>query len=1055
MSGPGLNLSSLRDKISSKLNDNKKPTKAGKKGSKQDSKKEQKRESGEKTGKDANKKAKEQQNESFKDTSSQKEALRREALALGASEKDLDLISGLSDDDNASEQEFGDSKPDSDKTFAQDFQKFLKNSGIEGAVPQDLEEEEEEEEEEDQEEEEEDQEEQEEEEEEEEEEEDQDGQEEVPALIKTIDDLSDDTDLSDDGNSGKEDGPFLNQDSDAETEEKKEDKNLVSQTQMVSSDILLLPSDLTWYEIPLDPGANAQNDPLSTEKIETLYQRGKEALEADNALYYDEFTKNSSQRKFMSQILSEGTLNDKISALTLLIQESPAHNTKSLDTLISYCSKKSRNSALQSLNALKDLLLNGLLPNRKLKHFKNQNLSMMLNKKTLALFYFEDYLKNLYFKVLQVIERLSHDPIIYVRMQIISHIFDLLTAKPEQEFNLLRLGVNKLGDIDNKVSSKTSFQLLKLEQAHPNMKSIVLDATVDVALRPSADYHTTYYSVLTLNQTILKRSEDRVANQLVKTYFTLFEKYLLSTDASNVETGDHAPKNKDKSYENKRKKSFKRGKKGGKSVKEDKTEKEVIDEKNSKLFSAILTGLNRALPFSNMPASVYETHLDTLFQITHSSNFNTAVQALVLIHQVTLKAGLNNDRYYRTLYESLLDGRLVTSSKQGIYMNLLYKSLKNDKNVARVEAFVKRILQVCSSWLNVGALSGMLFLLLQLAKSVPQIKNLFTNTPADDEYASEEESDVKDNAKPVYDSRKRDPKFAHADKTSLWEIRNFLNHYHPTVQSYAEAFVNSTEDISKPDLGLYTLAHFLDRFVYRNAKQKPTTRGSSIMQPLGGSHTGALIVRASDAQAQGADAVPANTQDWLVKRADQVTPDERFFHQYFTTKQSAIKRAARDKKGGRGGGEDEDASELDEDEVWDALVKSRPEVEDDSEDDLSMDGLEDMSSGPDDSSDEQQGGVGSDSDASNGDEDVFYSFADDAGHVPGAGKRSRDESDGESDGADDEALAQAFQSESEPSDDEGGPAQDAAQPGHRLSRKKLKSLPVFASVDEYAEYMSE
>ena len=394
---------------------------------------------------------------------------------------------------------------------------------------------------------------------------------------------------------------------------------------------------------------------------------------------------------------------------------------------------------------------------------------MMLNKRTLAIFYFEDYLKNMYFKVLQTLEKLSHDPIIYVRMQIISHTFDLLTAKPEQEFNLLRLGVNKLGDIDKKVSSKTTFQLLKLEQAHPNMKSVILDATVDVALRPSADYHTTYYSVLTLNQTILKRSEDNIANQLIKTYFTLFEKYLLVTDSSNAEKGDNAPKNKDASYENKRKKNFKRGKNGGKSVKDDKSEKDVIDEKNSKLFSAIITGINRALPFSNMPASVYESHLDTLFQITHSSNFNTAVQALVLIHQVTAKANLNNDRYYRTLYESLLDARLVTSSKQGIYMNLLYKSLKSDTHVPRVEAFVKRILQVCTSWLNVGALSGMLFLLLQLAKTTPQIKNLFTNTPADAEYASENEETGEETSSAkdaVYDSRKRDPRFANADKTS-------------------------------------------------------------------------------------------------------------------------------------------------------------------------------------------------------------------------------------------------------------------------------------------------
>jgi hypothetical protein len=36
----------------------------------------------------------------------------------------------------------------------------------------------------------------------------------------------------------------------------------------------------------------------------------------------------------------------------------------------------------------------------------------------------------------------------------------------------------------------------------------------------------------------------------------------------------------------------------------------------------------------------------------------------------------------RTLYESLLDPRVATSSKQSLYLNLLYKSLKNDLPLA-------------------------------------------------------------------------------------------------------------------------------------------------------------------------------------------------------------------------------------------------------------------------------------------------------------------------------------------------------------------------------------
>lgn len=99
-------------------------------------------------------------------------------------------------------------------------------------------------------------------------------------------------------------------------------------------------------------------------------------------------------------------------------------------------------------------------------------------------------------------------------------------------------------------------------------------------------------------------------------------------------------------------------------------------------------------------------HIDTLFLITHKSTFNISLQALVLIQQTvsslvsTLPATSTKSsssapseksktkksisapaksitaRYYRTLYASLHDVRLATSSKQAMYLNLLFKSIK-------------------------------------------------------------------------------------------------------------------------------------------------------------------------------------------------------------------------------------------------------------------------------------------------------------------------------------------------------------------------------------------
>lgn len=86
--------------------------------------------------------------------------------------------------------------------------------------------------------------------------------------------------------------------------------------------------------------------------------------------------------------------------------------------------------------------------------------------------------------------------------------------------------------------------------------------------------------------------------------------------------------------------------------------------------------------------------MDTLFKVTHTGTFNTSIQALTLVHQVALARQTVSDRFYRTLYDSLFDTRLITSSKQAMYLNLLFKALKNDTSISRVMAFVKRLLQM-------------------------------------------------------------------------------------------------------------------------------------------------------------------------------------------------------------------------------------------------------------------------------------------------------------------------------------------------------------------------
>lgn len=182
-------------------------------------------------------------------------------------------------------------------------------------------------------------------------------------------------------------------------------------------------------------------------------------------------------------------------------------------------------------------------------------------------------------------------------------------------------------------------------------------------------------------------------------------------------------------------------------------------------------------------------HIDTLFLITHTSTFNISLQALLLVQQISSSLSSSSsltssitDRYYRTLYASLHDPRLAASSKQAMYLNLLFKSLKADQDVERVKAFVRRFIQILGSGGGGGTefVAGGLYLLgeacvlflilefladkpnLQVFSTVSGLRDMLTVAPVDTEQEGE------------YDPRKREPKFAHASSSPLWELVRFL-----------------------------------------------------------------------------------------------------------------------------------------------------------------------------------------------------------------------------------------------------------------------------------------
>jgi len=771
-------------------------------------------------------------------------------------------------------------------------------------------------------------------------------------------------------------------------------------------------------------------------------------------------------------------MEDKVSALTLLVQESPLHTQKAFGQLMGLSQKKSRNAAMQALAALKDLLGQGVLlpPDRKLKAFARQpgliaalqgknmhwkageKLPGNLHKTHLIVWAYEDWLKKQYFELLKILETWSNDEVEYSRNRAVTYVWELLKEKPEQEENLLRLLINKLGDKEKKVASRASYLLLQLQITHPLMKNVIISSIEsDLLFRPNQSGVAKYYAVITLNQTVLSLKEPEVANKLLEIYFSLFLGLL----------------KKQKEHEKEEKRLNKHGLiqggggQPGKMAKQ-KAEKaatmafKVEDESREKLISAILTGVNRAFPFAKTDDDKFEEQLNMIFQVTHSSNFNTSIQAMTLIQQISATKHYSADRFYRTLYESLLDPRLMTTSKHIMFLNLLYRSLKADTSIKRVKAFVKRLLQIIHMH-EPPFICGVLYLVNELIATFPTIKTMLS-TPEDhaDDSGDEHYEDVDDEKEPTakkedkkksqldgYDARKRDPEHAQADLSCLWELLPLQAHYHPSVHVLASKIVNQEPIKEKPDPTIYTLMNFLDKFSFRNAKTKSQgVHGSSIMQPMAGtSKAASYLITARDGDRTHD---PLNSEQFWRRKVDDVRVDEVFFHTYFEkagkAKQADKKTKKKDRK--RDGSEE---GSSDDDEIWQALVKSRPEVEGDGgdDDDLSDFDMDDMLS------DEDAGGMDGGVELNLGsDED-----GDDGFDAPGGQHHEDDEDDFENFDLDDEEGFMDSDADvpvdidMDADADADGEKKD--KDGRKSKKRKLKSLPTFASVEDYAKLIGD
>ncbi|RID55890.1 hypothetical protein BRARA_G03129 [Brassica rapa] len=433
--------------------------------------------------------------------------------------------------------------------------------------------------------------------------------------------------------------------------------------------------------------------------------------------YAEDFVASKGKSGDMKMVISaqkSGTVADKITAFEIMVGENPIANMRSLDALLGMVtSKVGKRFAFKGLKALSEILIR-LLPDRKLKTLLQRPLNSIPETKdgySLLLFwYWEECLKQRYERFVNALDESSKDMLPELKDKALKTIYFMLTSKSEQERKLLVSLVNKLGDPQNKSASNADFHLTNLLADHPNMKAVVIDEVDSFLFRPHLGLRAKYHAVNFLSQIRLshKGEDPKVAKRLIDVYFALFK--VLTTEANKKPGAD------DKAADKKNANS--------KDSKEDKAADSPV-ELDSRILSALLTGVNRAFPYVSTDEAddIIDSQTPVLFKLVHSKNFNVGVQSLMLLDKISSKNKIVSDRFYRALYSKLLLSSAMNSSKAEMFIGLLLRAMKNDINIKRVAAFSKRILQVALQQPPQYA-CGCLFLLSEVLKSRPPLWNM-------------------------------------------------------------------------------------------------------------------------------------------------------------------------------------------------------------------------------------------------------------------------------------------------------------------------------------------
>ncbi|KAL0233516.1 hypothetical protein PCE1_002031 [Barthelona sp. PCE] len=572
--------------------------------------------------------------------------------------------------------------------------------------------------------------------------------------------------------------------------------------------------------------------PCSFQTVTKQTAAAEEMLEADLEQFEKWKQRNSTDDSWLSSMIDEGTLHDRISALVLLVQEAPMYRLDVLDQLIDLCQTKQRRLINNAITALADLFIS-IMPTVAIPKFNTLDLRDGTPEEILC-WYCCNLLVQRFMRFISVLEHNLGDPLWHFRLKTSEFLALLIDVVPQSRKRMLSVLVNVLGDAEKRVAAKVCdivVRKLKREWAHLKTDIFVL---LRDALLSSESERQQFYSVVVLNQLPLTKTDSATATLLVAAYLSIFV---------NLKKQD--------------------------------------EKMNASFISNLLLGLNTFIPICDLEHEDIMKNIDLVFKLTHHESVTVGVRALSLVFHLVEKNGAFQNRFYKAMYSFLVRKDVLRFSKFEVFMNLLYRAMKGDSSLARVAAFVKRIFAVC---MNAPAeiVASFLFLVSEVAKTHSNLFMLFDadNNIVGSESDSEDEEDedekeemryaepVAEEAEPIieetednmnlsilesmglgststtgavvapveaksestprksFDPTARDPLFANGEHATFYELDLLCKHYHPSVATFASILAGrfSSEgrfiEYGGSPLEDFSVVSFLDKFSGRKMKKQ-------------------------------------------------------------------------------------------------------------------------------------------------------------------------------------------------------------------------------------------